>query len=241
MRKVLFVVALFSFTTMGFTLKHTERSQAQAINIADVAEAYQSLQTEPADQQQVDSKTEQKEIALSEPVAEPARVSVIVEVVSGDTLSKIADEHSTTYQRLFYANPDISNPNIIVPGQKIRIPFGDEVLAERALPVEAPVASHTYTAPARAAAQATPVVADGSVWDALARCESGGNWAINTGNGYYGGLQFNYSTWLSNGGGAYAERADLATREQQIDIASRLQAARGWSPWPACSSSLGLR
>jgi hypothetical protein len=70
----------------------------------------------------------------------------------------------------------------------------------------------------------------GSSWDAIAQCESGGNWSINTGNGYYGGLQFLTSTWLAAGGGEYAPRADLATREQQIDIASRIPR----SSWPNC-------
>lgn len=84
------------------------------------------------------------------------------------------------------------------------------------------------------------IPSDGSVWDRLASCESGNNWSINTGNGFYGGLQFDYSTWLSNGGGAYAPRADLATREQQIDIAERVRAGRGFSPWPACANKLGL-
>ncbi len=88
---------------------------------------------------------------------------------------------------------------------------------------------------------AAPAVANGAAWDALARCESGGNWAINTGNGYYGGIQFDQGTWLANGGGAYAPLPHQATREQQIAVASKLQAARGWSPWPACSRSLGLR
>jgi hypothetical protein len=83
---------------------------------------------------------------------------------------------------------------------------------------------------------AAPSVSDGSVWDRLAACESGGRWNINTGNGYYGGLQFLTSTWLSNGGGQYAPRADLATREQQIAIASKL----GWGSWPACARKLGL-
>lgn len=75
--------------------------------------------------------------------------------------------------------------------------------------------------------------ASGSTWDALAQCESGGNWAINTGNGYYGGLQFDNQTWLGSGGGAYAPRADLATREQQIAIANKVYAQRGLQPW-AC-------
>jgi resuscitation-promoting factor RpfB len=75
-------------------------------------------------------------------------------------------------------------------------------------------------------------------WDALAACEAGGNWAINTGNGYYGGLQFNQGTWLANGGGQYAPLPSQATREQQIAIGSRLYEARGTSPWPACGSRL---
>jgi uncharacterized protein YabE (DUF348 family) len=80
--------------------------------------------------------------------------------------------------------------------------------------------------------------ASGLNWDALAACEAGGNWAINTGNGYYGGLQFNQGTWLANGGGQYAPLPNLATREQQIAIGSRLYEARGTSPWPACGSRL---
>jgi resuscitation-promoting factor RpfB len=86
-----------------------------------------------------------------------------------------------------------------------------------------------------------PIISDGSVWDALAKCESGGNWAINTGNGYYGGLQFNISTWNSNGGAQYASRPDLATREQQIAIATLVRDRRGgYGAWPACSRKLGL-
>jgi uncharacterized protein YabE (DUF348 family) len=75
-------------------------------------------------------------------------------------------------------------------------------------------------------------------WDAVAQCESGGNWSINTGNGYYGGLQFNASTWLAYGGGAYASRADLASKAEQIAIANKLYAARGSSPWPVCGKYL---
>ena len=88
---------------------------------------------------------------------------------------------------------------------------------------------------------AAPAVANGSVWDAIAACESGGNWSINTGNGYHGGLQFNPGTWAAYGGTAFAPTADLATREQQIAIAERTQAAQGWGAWPACTARLGLR
>jgi hypothetical protein len=89
---------------------------------------------------------------------------------------------------------------------------------------------------------AAPNFASGStVWDQIAACESGGNWAINTGNGYSGGLQFVESTWLSNGGGAFAPYAYQASREQQIVVAERIRAASGgYGAWPACAASLGL-
>ncbi|TKV58585.1 transglycosylase [Nakamurella flava] len=75
-------------------------------------------------------------------------------------------------------------------------------------------------------------------WDAVAQCESSGNWSINTGNGYYGGLQFAQSTWEEYGGTAYAARADLATKEQQIAIAERTLAGQGWAAW-ACADDVG--
>lgn len=79
-----------------------------------------------------------------------------------------------------------------------------------------------------------------SDWDRLAQCEAGGNWGINTGNGYYGGLQFSAGTWQAYGGGEFAPTANLATREQQIIVGERTLAAQGWGAWPACSASLGL-
>jgi len=86
---------------------------------------------------------------------------------------------------------------------------------------------------------ATPPASDGSLnWDALAQCESGGNWAINTGNGYYGGLQYDEQTWLAYGGGAYAPLPHQATREQQIAVGEATYAERGDSPWPSCGYHL---
>ena len=77
-------------------------------------------------------------------------------------------------------------------------------------------------------------------WDVVAKCESGGRWHINTGNGYYGGLQFSRSTWKSNGGTKYARTADKATKAQQIAIANRLYAKRGLKPWPVCGKKPGV-
>lgn len=78
---------------------------------------------------------------------------------------------------------------------------------------------------------------DGATWDALAQCESGGNWSINTGNGFYGGLQFTQQSW--NGVGMSGSPAP-ATRAQQIEAGERLLAIQGWGAWPACSAKLGL-
>lgn len=117
----------------------------------------------------------------------------------------------------------------------------DEVVKEKVInePVAATIARGTKKPAADSAA--APAVADGSVWDSIAQCESTGNWSINTGNGFSGGLQFTPSTWAGFGGTAYAPEAWQATREQQIAVAEKVQAAQGWGAWPACTSKLGLR
>ncbi len=111
-------------------------------------------------------------------------------------------------------------------------------------PATAPPADPTPVAEGgegAAEAPAAPGVPSDSVWDALAQCESNGNWAMNSGNGFYGGIQFMHSTWVNMGGRQWAEYPHQATREQQIEVATRLQAQYGWGQWPACSSKLGLR
>jgi resuscitation-promoting factor RpfB len=84
-----------------------------------------------------------------------------------------------------------------------------------------------------------PPISNGGTWDALSQCEAGGNWAINTGNGFFGGVQFDQNTWERNGGLRYAARADLATREEQITIAEVTRSRQGWGAWPVCSGRLG--
>ena len=91
-------------------------------------------------------------------------------------------------------------------------------------------------APLMAAGNAS--AATGSEWDAVAQCESGGNWSINTGNGYYGGLQFSASTWAAYGGTAYASTADKASKSQQITIGEKVLAAQGKGAWPTCGTGL---
>ncbi len=119
------------------------------------------------------------------------------------------------------------------PAEATPAPAPTSSLAPKPAPAPAPE-------PAPPKAAAPPAPADG-VWDKLAQCESTGNWAINTGNGYYGGLQFDLTTWKAYGGGAFAPRADQATREQQIAVATKVRDDRGgYGSWPACSAKLGL-
>lgn len=98
------------------------------------------------------------------------------------------------------------------------------------------VAGAVLSAPLAAAPTAS--AAPASPWDRLAQCESSGNWAINTGNGFSGGLQFTPTTWRSFGGQGVAHHA---SREEQIAVAERVLAKQGWGAWPACSRKLGLR
>lgn len=182
---------------------------------------------------------------------------VNVKINPGDNLSSIADAHNTTYVRLYDANPKITDPDLIYAGDSLRIPDPSEKLPVRQLPSDAPaeaasvsaapaVSAQAPAAPAAPASAATsytpsaPAAAGGSVWDRIAACESGGNWAIDTGNGFYGGLQFTSSTWLAYGGGAYAPAANLASRAAQIAIAEKVQAGQGWGAWPVCSIKAGV-
>ncbi len=112
--------------------------------------------------------------------------------------------------------------------------------ARRELPRSAATTATLTTALAASAFlnTGTATAADDSTWNALSQCESSGNWHINTGNGYYGGLQFSLSSWRGVGGHGYPHRASKAT---QIRMAERLLASQGWGAWPACSNMLGLR
>jgi LysM repeat protein len=87
-------------------------------------------------------------------------------------------------------------------------------------------------------ALAAPASAAEHDWTGVAQCESGGNWSIDTGNGYYGGLQFGSPTWLGHGGGEFAPRADLASPEQQIAVAERVLLTQGAGAWPSCGRHL---
>jgi LysM repeat protein len=108
--------------------------------------------------------------------------------------------------------------------------------AARAIAVVGITGAAAVAAPLMAAGSASAATA--SEWDAVAQCEAGGNWSINTGNGYYGGLQFSASTWAAYGGTAYASTADQATKAQQIEIAEKVLAGQGKGAWPNCGTGL---
>ncbi|WNZ10990.1 transglycosylase family protein [Streptomyces sp. 11x1] len=108
--------------------------------------------------------------------------------------------------------------------------------AARAVAVAGVTGAAAIAAPLMAAGSASAATA--SEWDAVAQCESGGNWSINTGNGYYGGLQFAASTWAGYGGTQYASTADQATKAQQIAIAEKVLAGQGKGAWPVCGKGL---
>ncbi|GAA4112492.1 hypothetical protein GCM10022415_07320 [Knoellia locipacati] len=123
------------------------------------------------------------------------------------------------------------------------MPYSPKHAAPKPAPVRrrlAGVAVTSFAAVGGGAAMAQPANAAGTVWDRVAACESGGNWSINTGNGYYGGLQFSYSTWKGYGGQRYANTANRASKGQQIEIAQKVLVAQGPGAWPVCSQRAGL-
>ncbi|MBM9468659.1 ubiquitin-like domain-containing protein [Nakamurella leprariae] len=172
---------------------------------------------QPADQTQQDSSLAQGTTQVVQQ-GRPGSVDVTVRVVTTNGVPGAPQDvaSTTTVEAL---------PTITKVGTK---------KAAAAAPA-APAASSASSSSSRSGntGAAAPASSSGVNWDGIARCESGNNWSINTGNGYYGGLQFDQSTWNSAGGQQYASRADLATREQQIAVAERLYASRGLSPW-AC-------
>lgn len=189
----------------------------------------------------------------------PAANKVTVQV--GENLSGIAASNKTTYVRIYDANQQIQDPDLIYPAEVLTIPSNSEQLPSRQLPSTA--VAQTYVAPVSAAPDAddqvtstvetpaatptpvvssnptvqAPAVSGGSIWDSIAQCESGGNWSINTGNGFYGGLQFTLSSWQAVGGTGYPNDA---SRSEQIMRAQILQSEQGWGAWPVCSVEVGL-
>lgn len=105
---------------------------------------------------------------------------------------------------------------------------------------DVPIVNVAGTVPPAAVTSTDPTAVSADDWNALAQCEAGGNWKINSGNGFFGGLQFTQQTWQGHGGTRYAQRADLATPAQQMEIANAVLAGQGWGAWPSCSGAKNL-
>jgi len=186
------------------------------------------------------------------PAAHHAPASYTVH--QGDTLSAIAAHsygNSADWPAVWWVNRhQVSNPNVLLVGQRLRLPASGHVTAamahaaQAAIPAPPPPSpasttpvSDSQPAPSAGAPVSTPAPASsagGADWNAIAACESGGNWSINTGNGFYGGLQFTQQTWLGYGGGQYAPSANLATPSEQISVGQRVLAGQGIGAWPVC-------
>jgi Transglycosylase-like domain/LysM domain len=171
----------------------------------------------------------------------------------GDTLSQIAAREygrAADWPALWWANRhQVPNPDDLTAGQRLRLPASPRVTpqvaraAMAAIPASPAVASPASAPaglPPAASGAAAPAPAPGSSggvnWSAIAACESGGNWSANTGNGFYGGLQFTQQTWLAYGGGQYAASASQATPAQQIAVAQQVLAGQGIGAWPVCGA-----
>ena len=184
------------------------------------------------------------------PAAHHAPASYTVQ--QGDSLSAIAAHqygHAADWPAVWWVNRrQVANPNLIAAGQRLRLPASGQVpawmarAAQAAIPVAAPAPAPAVSAapadPSAAApvSTAVPASSGGANWAAIAACESGGNWGANTGNGFYGGLQFTEQTWLAYGGGQYASSANQASQSEQIAVAQRVLAGQGIGAWPVCGA-----
>jgi hypothetical protein len=188
-------------------------------------------------------------VRVNSPVTRPTALTaqpdpVMHTVASNDLFTKTAANRpspTTRRQPVYDTNQSMVNANLIKPDHQLHTAPTSEQPSPQPL-----IATASPQPPPRPKVVRAPPStrytqpADRSVWDRLARCESGGNWASNVG-ALDGGLQFHPRTWRAYGGTQYAPSANRATREQQIAIAERVLAGQGWRAWPACSRKLGLR
>ena len=158
----------------------------------------------------------------------------------GDSLSSIAAHaygNRADWPAVWWVNRrQVPNPDVISVGQRLELPASGHVprWMERAALAAAHARPAQRNSPVAVPRAHAPVSSDGVNWAAIAACESGGNWSDNTGNGFYGGLQFSEGTWLAYGGGQYASSANLASESQQITVAERVLAGQGIGAWPVC-------
>ena len=171
------------------------------------------------------------------------------EVQAGETLTAIANEYDVEVERLWAANEDeVDDPHLILVGQDLVVPDPDDDLDPDPIPPFRPFQDRTevLSPPQVVEREPASTITSGSVWDELAQCESNQRWSIDTGNGFYGGLQFEKRSWdwaVEAGGHDVPAWPHHASREQQIAVAETLRDIHpaGWGAWPACSRAVGLR
>jgi Transglycosylase-like domain len=183
----------------------------------------------------------------------PAGEHIVHKVKYGQGLQKIAKLYGfkgdKAFRVLWDANPQLDELKLDRSGITVRVPACPSRMIRRKLPKPPPPPEpeepeesepsdddESEESAPEPEEEAPPVAGD-SVWDQLAECESGGNWAANTGNGYYGGIQFSLPTWESVGGSGYPHEH---SREEQIKRGKILQERSGWGQWPHCAAELGL-
>ena len=212
----------------GITLAATDRLSAPSTAALVDGMALKVTRVQPGDQDKVAEPVPYETTEVPDPTLLEGEKEVTVKGTPGeivrvfDTVLVDGVEASRILVSETVATPPIAEKIAVGTKKKPAAP------APKAAPAPAGDAAPGGTAPA------------GGNWAALAQCESNGNWHINTGNGYSGGLQFSASSWLGAGGGQYAPIAAGATPEQQIAVAEKLRANGGWGHWPSCAAKLGL-
>jgi resuscitation-promoting factor RpfB len=214
-----------TITTTGLTLADALAAAKISVDDDDKLSASQTTQLVDGSKfsfirVDISSKTEKVKVGFS---TDRKKSSTLKKGVTKIDTPGVAGVRAVTY-RLVRHNGEIVKRTKI-KSKLIKKPVTEVIL----------VGTKSTTTAKKSSGSSTP---SGSVWDKIAQCESGGNWSINTGNGYYGGLQFSLSTWRAYGGSGMPNKA---SREEQIRIAKKVQAADGWGAWPACTAKLGLR
>lgn len=164
-------------------------------------------------------------------LATPAHAHETHVIEGGDTFWMLSKEKDIPLGDILKLNPDEDVMNLEIGSTVILPPEADTVA-----PTKKQV--DRQSAP-KVERQAKP--RESGVWDHIAQCESGGDWSINTGNNYFGGIQFSKTSWDAMGGQEFAEYPHHASKAEQIIVAEKLQDVQGWGAWPVCSKKIGLR
>ena len=233
-------------TPKAVTVKVDGRTTTKTVAAATVGEALTQLGVRLAKTDKVNPPVTTRLTSGAKVVVQRVRTQdkKVTESIAYGTTKKKTDDLYTDQTKVSRAGVDgqrvVTVRSTVVDGKvvstkaissKVTKQPVDRILLVGTKERPAPTPATTTTSDSGSSSGAGINLARAAMWDRIAQCESGGDWHINTGNGYYGGLQFLTSTWLGAGGGDFAPRADLASREEQITVANRLYETSGTSPW----------